>query len=214
MSAISVSADAVRERVNAMRISAEQSLSRVKAFAASDPKPLAKIVAGYRALVADIGRRLVQAHATVIRARAAAPENTALIALERRVVVLLVAWSSHAQGYTQYERPASDAEKGGAIEVGVAPAIVISLAAAGAVIAVSLTGIAWAVVHYQEAETLQRELDLIERDPSIAEALARINETAARSEPPGGSGGGWGWLLAAVGIAGAAVFLVPKLGKG
>lgn len=217
MTTPAVSSDAVRERVNAMRISAEQSLSRVRTFATSDPQPLAKIVAAYRALVATTGRRLVQAHAAVIQVRVKDPHNAALIALERRIVGLLVAWSAHAQGYTQYERPATTAEKGGSVEVGVAPGvIVIALAAAGAVIAVSFTGIAWAVVHYKEAETLQQEIALIERDPSLAQALARINETAPRSDSPLGlpTGGGWGWLVAALGIAGAALFIVPKLGKG
>ncbi|MES2638092.1 MAG: hypothetical protein V4850_01360 [Myxococcota bacterium] len=217
MSTLTVNTEALRERINAMRITAEQSLSRVKTFAASNPKPLVKVVAAYRAMVANMGRRLVQAHVAVIQVRSKDPTNAALVALERRVVDLLTAWSAHARGYTEYERPATEAEKGGAIEVGVAPGvIVIALAAAGAVVAVSFTGIAWAVVHYKEAETLQQEIALIERDPSLAEALARVNETAPRSDlptdPP--SGGGWGWLIAALGVAGAAVYLLPKLGKG
>ncbi|MDP2316565.1 MAG: hypothetical protein Q8P41_26970 [Pseudomonadota bacterium] len=218
MSTLAVSTEALRERINAMRITAEQSLSRVKTFAASDPKPLVRVVAAYRAMVAKMGRRLVQAHVAVIQVRSKDPTNAALVALERRVIDLLTAWSAHARGYTEYERPATEAEKGGAIEVGVAPGvIVIALAAAGAVVAVSFTGIAWAVVHYKEAETLQQEIALIERDPSLAEALARVNETAPRSDlptaPPGG-GGGWGWLIAALGVAGAAVYLLPRLGKG
>ncbi|MES2645097.1 MAG: hypothetical protein V4850_36760 [Myxococcota bacterium] len=217
MSPLVVSKEALRERINAMRITAEQSLSRVKTFAASDPKPLVTVVAAYRAMVAGMGRRLVQAHVAVIQVRAKDPTNAALVALERRVVDLLTAWSAHARGYTEYERPATEAEKGSATEVGVAPGvIVIALAAAGAVVAVSFTGIAWAVVHYKEAETLQQEIALIERDPSLAEALARINETAPRSDMPTDPprGGGWGWLIAALGVAGAAVYLLPKLGKG
>ena len=132
---------------------------------------------------------------------------------------LLTAWTAHAQGYTQYERPATEAERAGAVRVSGAPAVIIALAAAGAVIAVSLTGVAWAVVHYKEAQTLADEIALIERDPSLAEAIARVNESAPSSSPPvdptkPGGGGGWGWLLAALGLAGAAIFVVPKLGKG
>ncbi len=115
-----------------------------------------------------------------------------------------------------YERPADEAEKGNAVQIGWA-GIVIALAVAGAVIAVAFTGVAWAVVHYKEAQTLSDEVALVEKNPSIADQLAKINETAPSSAPPAPpdpSGSGWGWFLAALGIAGAAIFIVPKLGKG
>ncbi|MFN7143687.1 MAG: hypothetical protein ACK4YP_07930 [Myxococcota bacterium] len=219
MATLPVSAEAVLERMNAMRITAEQSLSRVKAFLASDPQPLARVVAAYRKLVAEVGSRIIQAQVTVIRARAANPTDARLVALERRTVELLTAWSSHARGYTQYERPATEAEQAGAVRVAGAPAVIIAIAAAGAVIAVSLTGVAWAVVHYKEAQTLADEIALLERDPALADAIAKINESSPSSTPPvdptnPGGGGGWGWLLAALGLAGAAIFVVPKLGKG
>lgn len=217
MATLPVSAEAVLERMNAMRITAEQSLARVNSYLASDPQPLARVVAGYRALVADVGRRIVQAQVKVIQARSKNPTDARLIALERRTVELLTAWSAHARGYTQYERPATDAEKGGAIQVGAAPVVIIAIAVAGAVIAVSVTGIAWAVVHYKEAQTLADEIALLERDPSLADAIAKINESAPSSAPPidpTNPSGGWGWVLAALGIAGAAFFVLPKLGKG
>lgn len=216
MATLPISASAVAERINAMRITAEQSLSRVQSYLASNPQPLARVVVAYRALVADTGSRLIRAQARVIQALAAKPGDPALTALLRRTVELLTAWTAHANGYTQYERPADEAEKGNAIRVGVAPAVIIAVAAAGAVIAVSLTGIAWAVVHYKEAQNLSDEVALLEKDPSIADALAKVNQTAPQSDPPGDpdKGSGWGWFLAALGLAGAAVFLVPKLGKG
>lgn len=219
MATLPVSAEAVLERMNAMRITAEQSLSRVKSYLASDPQPLARVVAAYRKLVAEVGSRIIQAQVTVIRARAANPTDAHLLAIERRTVELLTAWSAHARGYTQYERPATEAEQSGAVRVGAAPAVIIAIAAAGAVIAVSLTGVAWAVVHYKEAQTLADEIALLERDPALAGAIARINESAPSSTPPvdptnPGRGSGWGWLLAALGLAGAAIFVVPKLGKG
>lgn len=216
MSALAVNAQAVRERVNALRITAEQSLTRVRAFAMSNPEAIAKVVVAYRTLVADAGRRLVQAQVTIAQARTANPTDPALQALERRVVDLLTAWTAHARGYTEYERPATAAEQGTAIQVAAAPAVVIAIAVTGAVIAVSLTGMAWAVVHYREAQVLSDEIALLERDPSLADAIARINQSAPHSAPPDppGSGGGWGWLLAAIGVAGAAVYLLPKWGKG
>ena len=213
-----VSASSVLERMNAMRISAEQSLSQVQAYLASNPQPLARVVAGYRALLADSGRRIVQAQVKVIQARAKNPTDPTLIALERRTVELLTMWTAHAQGYSAYERPATEAEKTGAIQIGVAPVVIIAIVIGAAVIAVSLTGIAWAVVHYKEAQTLSEEIALVERDHSLADAIAKINATAPSSvpptppDPPGG--GGWLWFLGLLGLAGAAFYVVPKLGKG
>jgi hypothetical protein len=213
-----VSAASVLERLSAMRITAEQSLSQVQAYLSSNPQPLARVVAGYRALLADTGRRIIQAQAKVIQARAKNPTDPTLIALERRTVELLTMWTAHAQGYSPYERPATEAEKRGTVEVGAAPGVIIAIAIGAAVIAVSLTGIAWAVVHYKEAQTLSEEIAIVERDPSLADAIAKINATAPSSAPPDlpnpDSGGGFGWFLAAAAVAAAAIFIVPKLGKG
>jgi hypothetical protein len=214
MSTLPVSSDSVFERVNAMRITAEQSFSQVKAYLASNPQPLAKVVAGYRALLATTGARIVQAQARVIQARTKDPTDAKLAVLERRTVELLTMWTAHAQGYSQYERPATEAEKSGAVEIGVAPVVVIAIAIGAAVIAVSVTGIAWAIVHYKEAQILADEIALLERDPSLADAIAKVNESAPRSDPPTPSAGGFGWFLAAAGVAAAAIFIVPKLGKG
>jgi hypothetical protein len=213
-----VSAASVLERLSAMRITAEQSLSQVQAYLSSNPQPLARVVAGYRALLSDTGRRIIQAQAKVIQARAKNPTDPTLIALERRTVELLTMWTAHAQGYSPYERPATEAEKRGTVEVGAAPGVIIAIAIGAAVIAVSLTGIAWAVVHYKEAQTLSEEIAIVERDPSLADAIAKINATAPSSAPPDlpnpDSGGGFGWFLAAAAVAAAAIFIVPKLGKG
>lgn len=216
MSALAVSGDAVAERMEAMRITAEQSLARVQLSAEKNGQALAKVVASYRAIIADTGGRLVRAQVAVIQALAAKPGDPVLTAQLRRTIELLTTWSAHAKGYTQYERPASKAEKGNAVAVGWA-GIVIALAVAGAVIAVAFTGVAWAVVHYKEAQTLSDEVALVEKDPSIADQLAKVNQTAPSSAPPDptnpSSGGGFGWFLAAAGLAAAAIFIVPKLGK-
>lgn len=216
METVAVNADAVAERIQAMRISAELSLSRVQSAAATNASSLARVVASYRGIIADAGARLVRTQAAIVQALAARPGDPALTALLKQSIELLTAWTAHAKGYTAYERPASDAEKGQAVAIGWA-GIVIALAVAGAVIAVSFTGVAWAVVHYKEAQTLSDEVALIERNPALAEPLAKVNSTAPSSSPvpdAAPSGSGWGWLLAALGIAGAAFFIVPKLGKG
>ncbi len=211
-----VDRDTVVTLINDLRIVAERSLASVEAFAAKDAPGLAKVVVGYRAIVTDTGTRLIQAQAAVTRALAAKPGDPALTALLKRTVELLTVWTAHARGYAAYERPATEAEKSGAVSVGWA-GVVIALAVAGAVIAVAFTGAAWAVVHYREAQTLADEVAIVERDPSLADALAKVNSTAPNTpvpDPTNPGGGGWGWLLAALGVAGAAFFIVPKLGKG
>ncbi len=211
-----VSREAVAERIQAMRLSAETSIASVQASLETRAQPLARVVAAYRDLLARTGTRIVQAQVRVIAARSASPDDPTLIALERRIVELLTTWSAHARGYTAYERPATAAEKGGAIEVGVAPAVIIAIAVAGAVIAVSLTGIAWAVVHYKEATVLSDEVAIIEANPALADAIAKVNQSVPSSSPADDAakaGGGWGWLLLGLGLAGAAVYFAPKLGK-
>ena len=223
-STLPVSTDAVVGLMNDMRITAEQSLAKVEAYATTNAKELARVVVAYRQVVADTGPRLIRLQISIVRALTANPGDPTLTAMLKRSVEMLTAWTAHAKGYTQYERPATDAEKGQAVSVGWA-GVVIALAVAGAVIAVSFTGVAWAVVHYKHAQTLSDEVGLVERNPALADALARLNTTAPSAPTPapslpgggdggGGSGGGWGWLLATLGVAGAAFFIVPKLGKG
>ncbi len=218
MTTLPVNTESVIERIQAMRISAEGALGSVQASLAKSAEPLARVVAAYRELVGKTGSRIIQAQVKVIQARSRNPTDPTLIAMERRTVELLTAWTAHARGYTAYERPATEAEKGGAIAIGVAPVVIIAIAVAGAVIAVSVTGIAWAVVHYKEATILSDEVAIIEQNPALADALAKLNETAPSSAPPDptnpDSGGGFGWFLAAAGLAAAAIFIVPKLGKG
>jgi hypothetical protein len=215
-STIPVSSDTVVGMINDMRIAAEQSIASVQASIESKSDGLARVVAAYRALVASTGARLIRAQVSVTRALAAKPGDPTLTALLKRTIELLTVWAAHAQGYTAYERPASDAERPQAIRVGVASAVIIVIAIAGAVIAVSVTGIAWAVVHYKEAQVLSDEIALIEQNPALADAIAKVNQSAPSSSPADDAasmGGGWGWLLAALGIAGAAAFILPKLGK-
>ena len=218
MTTLPVNTESVIERIQAMRISAEGALGSVQASLAKSAEPLARVVAAYRELVGKTGSRIIQAQVKVILARSKNPTDPTLIAMERRTVELLTAWTAHARGYTAYERPATEAEKGGAIAIGVAPVVIIAIAVAGAVIAVSVTGIAWAVVHYKEATILADEVAIIEQNPALADALAKLNETAPSSAPPDptnpDSGGGFGWFLAAAGLAAAAIFIIPKLGKG
>ena len=120
-----VLSEAVAERIQAMRISAELSLASVQASAAKNGESLARVVAAYRELLATTGSRIIAAQVKVIHARSKDPTDPTLLALERKTVELLTAWTAHARGYKAYERPATEAEKGGAIAIGVAPMVVI-----------------------------------------------------------------------------------------
>ena len=70
------------------------------------------------------------------------------------------------------------------------------------------------LVHYKEATILSDEVAIIEGNPALADALAKLNETAPSSAPSADLGSGFGWLLAALGLAGAAIFIVPTLRGG
>ena len=81
METLTINAGAVTERIQAMRISAELSLSRVQTFAETNARELARVVAGYRGIVADVGGRLIRAQATIIQALATKPGDPTLTAL-------------------------------------------------------------------------------------------------------------------------------------
>jgi hypothetical protein len=195
-------------------------MSRVQAALTTDATALGKIVSNYRSILADIGPRVVAVHKRVAEARAKDPANPVLLALQARTTGMLGQWMAHTRGYAVEERPATDAERGKAIQVGFVP-VLIAVVAGGAVVSLSLAGVAWAVVHYEEAKTLQQQVAAVERDPSLAAPLATLNQTAPSSDGPAlpmpgndKGGGGWGWIAAALGLGAAAVYLLPKLGKG
>jgi hypothetical protein len=109
MTTLPVNTESVIERIQAMRISAEGALGSVQASLAKSAEPLARVVAAYRELVGKTGSRIIQAQVKVIQARSKNPTDPTLIAMERRTVELLTAWTAHARGYTAYERPATEA---------------------------------------------------------------------------------------------------------
>ena len=215
-----VSGDFVSEALATMKAAADSAMSRVQAALTTDANALGKIVSNYRSILADIGPRIVAIHKRVAEARAKDPANPVLLALQARTTGMVGQWLAHTRGYAAEERPATAAEKGKAIQVGFVP-VLIAVVAGGAVVSLSLAGVAWAVVHYEEAKTLQQQVAAVERDPSLAAPLAKLNQTAPSSDGPtlpmpGGSSGssGWGWIAAALGLGAAAVYLLPKLGKG
>jgi hypothetical protein len=215
-----VSGDFISDALASMKAAADSAMSRVQAALTTDATALGRIVSQYRSTLADIGPRVVAVHKRVAEARAKDPANPVLLALQARTTGMLGQWMAHTRGYAAEERPATEAEKGKAIQVGFVP-VLIAVVAGGAVVSLSLAGVAWAVVHYEEAQTLQQQVAAVERDPSLAAPLATLNQTAPSSGAPtlptpgnDKGGGGWGWIAAALGLGAAAVYLLPKLGKG
>lgn len=197
MSPVVVDGAEVAQQQNRLRIEAERSLTSVQSALADKRELLARLVVAWRATMTDAGRRLVALQVALTRAMAAQPDDPRWAGLSARVVQALTAWTALAQGYAAYERPATDAELGQKVEVGVAPAVLVVGIVGAAVIALSITGVAWAVVHYEKARTLQQEVALLERDPTLAPMLTSLNQSAgaAPAKPTAGVGMGLAFAL-------------------
>lgn len=206
--------NAVATLINRYRIEAETSIAAVQASLNARKDDLAAVVAGWRSVMFDVGARLARAHAAFVTALARDPNNPKLRTTVGRVSELLEMWAALAQGYAAYERPATETEQTRAVRVGVAPAVVLIVAIAGvATVALSITGVCWAVVHFEKAKALRDEIEAIERDPTLAPLLTRINETQPGAAPETKGGGGGALVLgglAAVGLLGAIVWFTRK----
>lgn len=109
-------------------------------------------------------------------------------------------------------------------EIGVAPAVVVLVIG---IIGLTVAGVAWAVASYEYAVSLRdqtafmvKELDArVEsmRSGQQLPATTALPPSAPAPTPEASSSGGsgWAWLFGGLALAGAAaVFVVPKLGKG
>lgn len=106
-------------------------------------------------------------------------------------------------------------------EVGVAPAVVIVIGAVG----LTAAGVAWALAAYEYAAGLRdqsaflvAELEARKEAMRTGKVLPPASPTPSTPPPPAppgdDKGGGWLWALLGLGLAGGAVYLIPKLGKG
>lgn len=185
----SVDRGAVSTMIDALRREAELSLHKVQATLGTvDGKTaIARVVQGYYNLIGATGSKLVKAHVALTYARAKMPSPQTEV-LFQTSVKLLAWWSALAQGFTMYVREATPDERKRVDQFGIAPAaaaVVVAVAGTVAVIAVSVTGCAWAIVHYRQAATLAKEVDLLAENPYVADALAKIN--AGGGKGPGGN---------------------------
>ena len=100
-----------------------------------------------------------------------------------------------------------------------------------AVVGIGLTvaAIAWAVSAYQYAVGLRDQTAFMAQELEARVESMRTNkplppvtatppsapaEAPASAPPPNAKSGGWGWLVAGLGLAAGAYFFIPKLGKG
>lgn len=220
MSAPAVDEGLVVGLIDAMRRDAELALSGVRTTLGTvdGKRSLAAVVKGFYELLGTLGRRLIACQMAITLAMSRAKseeEKAALVPLLNRTIKLLTYWTALAQGFATYQRPATKDEEAQRVEVGVAPGLVVAVIIVAiigvGVVAVSLTGVAWAVVHYEQAANLRKEIDLLEADPTMAASLAEINRTAPNSDTPSLPGGGgdgdkgigFGTVAAGVGILGA-----------
>lgn len=107
-------------------------------------------------------------------------------------------------------------------EVGVAPAVVLVIGVVG----LTAAGVAWALAAYEYAAALRdqsgflvAELEARKEAMRTGKALPPASPTPSTPAPaspdaPPSKGAGWGWVLVGLGLAGGAVYLLPKLGKG
>jgi hypothetical protein len=79
--------------------------------------------------------------------------------------------------------------------------VVVAVSGAVAFIAVSVTGCAWAVVHYSEAANLRKEIEVLEANPATAAALAALNAGGGRGPSAPGDGPSTGTMVAVGALA-------------
>lgn len=210
----------VNNLIDGLRREAELSIAKVNTTLGTPAgkQAIAKVVAGYYNLVNDLGKRIVMAHLALAQAMGKNPsaETQAQFA---RSIQLMTYWTALAQGFAIYTREASPEEQAGRTAIGnpiAAAAVVVAVAGAVAVIAVSVTGVAWAVVHYQQASNLASEVALLEANPATADALKQINAGGGAGPSPSlipESSGGWGVVIGGVAIAaavGTGIYLVTR----
>jgi len=111
-------------------------------------------------------------------------------------------------------------------EVGVAPVVVVLVIG---ILGLTAAGVAWAVASYEYAVSLRDQTAFMAKELDARVEAMRTGQllpattalppsapVATAPEPPSSGGGTpWAWLFGGLALAGAAaVFVVPKLGKG
>lgn len=212
MNAPPIDQSVISSIVDVLRREAEAQVASLQAqlVDAARRSAIARIVAGYYNLIMSMGQRLMTVNMALGFAIAKTP-TPALKAQYIRSVQLLQLWSAQAQGFAVYCRQATAAEAAKKDNVGnplVAGAVVVAVLGTVAVVAVSITGVAWAVVHYEDAVNLSKELDTLQAHPETAAALVALRQAheEAKGNGPGEETPSATWIglgaLAALGVGG------------
>lgn len=191
----------------------EATLGRLSAAIRATPAAFEAKVTGFFALLAECKANLDR-----IRARLpSVPRDQAEAGLVARYAEMKSLYDALVLGISQNATQVP--------QVGIAPAVVLVVGAVG----LSVAGVAWAVAAWEYAASLRdqtgfmaKELEARVDASQRGTQLQPTTATPPSATPPGGSGpgddekkgGAWMWLLGIGVAAGAAAFLLPKLGKG
>lgn len=190
----------------------DASLGRVERAVSEDADRVKRAVAAFF-------EALAQARANLDRALTllpSPPANAADAALVARYTEMRQLYDALLLGISK--NAVAVAER----EVGIAPAVVLVIGVVG----LTAAGVAWALAAYEYAAALRdqsgflvAELEARKEAMRTGKALPPASATPSTPAPaspdaPPSKGGGWGWVLVGLGLAGGAVYLLPKLGKG
>ena len=170
----------------------------------------------FRARMADYLAMLAQirANLAIIAARLPNPPRTQAEALQ------ITTYAEYKSMYDALVAGISANAVPVRTEIGIAPAVVVTVGLVG----LTAAGVAWAVATWEYAASLRDQTGFL-----VKELDARVESmrsgaplpattavpAAAPTAPREPSSAGWGWLVGGLALAGAAaVFVVPKLGKG
>ena len=191
----------------------DASLGRVERAVREDADRVKRAVAAFF-------EALAQARANLDRAAPLLPnplQGPAEAALVARYAEMRQLYDALVLGISQ--NAVSVAER----EVGIAPAVIIVIGMVG----LTAAGVAWALAAYEYAAGLRDQSAFLVAELEARKEAMRTGRTlppasptpstpapAAPPDAPDARGGGWGWVLVGLGLAGGAIYLLPKLGKG
>ncbi len=191
----------------------ESTYGRLSSAIAATPEAFRQRVTGYFDLLAQIRANLER----IVARLPNPPQNHADAALIAKYAEFKAMYDALVAGVASNAVAVKT-------EIGVAPAAVVLVIG---IIGLTVAGVAWAVASYEYAVSLRDQTDFMakELDARVESMRSGAQLPATTALPPsapvgapaspGGMGSGWAWVFGGLALAGAAaVYVVPKLGKG